>query len=169
MDLAQAIQTAIRYETSIRNLYRTAAEKSTDPVGRKVFGLLADEEDEHLRFLEERLKEWTDSGEVQTAPLRSHLPAREAIEESGQKVRSNLTDIDVEGELALLSRALEVEKETSDFYRKMVSELDARGQALFEPFVESEDNHLGLVQAEMDQIKGLGYWFDIQEFDLQSG
>ena len=69
-------------------------------------------------------------------------------------------------ELELLRKALQVETETSEFYRQMVSTLDADGRRLFERFVEIEEGHRTIVQAEIDCVSGTGFWFDTKEFDL---
>jgi hypothetical protein len=40
---------------------------------------------------------------------------------------------------------------------------------LFQRFVEIEQGHLAIVQAEIDSVSGLGFWFDMREFDLETG
>jgi hypothetical protein len=40
------------------------------------------------------------------------------------------------------------------------------GQELFEHFVEIEDGHLAIVQAEIDSLTGTGAWFDVLEVRL---
>lgn len=169
MKLEEAIRTAIQYETGIRSIYLSAAEKSRDATGKKVFRLLAFEEREHLELLEKLLQEWIDSGTLSEFQLRSAVPARGSIAASVKEARSKLSEPDKAQELELLNRALQLEMETSDFYRKMVNELDAEGQALFDPLVECEEGHLGLVQAQIDSLTGLGFWFDMREFDLETG
>ena len=51
----------------------------------------------------------------------------------------------------------------------MVNELPAEARPLFRRFVEIEEGHEKIVQAEIDSVSGLGFWFDIQEFDLSAG
>jgi hypothetical protein len=45
--------------------------------------------------------------------------------------------------------------------------LPPEGRPLFERFVEIENGHLAIVQAEMDVVSGLGYWFDMREFNIE--
>jgi rubrerythrin len=66
----------------------------------------------------------------------------------------------------MLGKALEAEHKTSSFYKKMVAELPAEGQKLFERFVEIEEGHVAIVQAEMDSVAGTGAWFDVLEVRL---
>jgi len=117
----------------------------------------------------ERLQEWTSTGKVTPARLKSALPTKKQIRESQKRLESQAPAGDTAAGQEILSKALEMEKETGSFYREMVHQLDEQGQALFAPFVEIEEGHLVLVQAELDNLRGLGYWLDIQEFDLEAG
>jgi hypothetical protein len=51
----------------------------------------------------------------------------------------------------------------------MVRELPPEGQSLFSRFLEIEDGHGAIVQAEIDNVKQMGFWFDLKEFDLEAG
>jgi rubrerythrin len=169
VDLEQAIKTAIGYETRVLDVYRSSEGRTKDPVGRKVLRVLAREESEHLAYLKERLKEWTATGKVTPARLKSALPSKEQIQESQKRLESQAPGGDTRAEQEILEKALSMEQETRSFYREMVHQLDRQGQDLFEPFVEIEEGHLMIVQAELDNLRGLGYWLDFQEFDLEAG
>ena len=52
-------------------------------------------------------------------------------------------------------------------HKKMVAELPPEGQKLFEPFVEIEEGHLDIVQAEIDSLTGTGAWFHVLEVNLE--
>ena len=51
----------------------------------------------------------------------------------------------------------------------MVEELPEGARPLFRRFLEIEDGHLAMVQAEIDTLAGTGFWFDVQEFSLEVG
>ena len=51
---------------------------------------------------------------------------------------------------------------------KMVDELEGDGQRMFAHFVEIEKGHLDIVQAEIDAVTGIGYWYDFREFNLEA-
>ena len=72
-------------------------------------------------------------------------------------------------ELELLRSAREVENETSAFYKEMVNTLDGDGRELFRRFVEIEEGHQAIVQAEIDSVSGMGVWFDTMELSLEVG
>lgn len=173
MSIEKAIKTAIEFETRVRQLYEEAKDKAKDPIGKKVFGVLVNEEQGHLDYLDSRLSEWQKNGSLNIEELPTHIPSEEMISEKTrilkEKVNVNDEDRRHDMEITMLRKALALEEETSDFYKRMVNELSEEGQQLFERFVEIEMGHLAIVQAELDYISGPGYWFDFREFDLAGG
>ncbi len=168
--IEEAIVKALEYENRVRDVYREACEKSKDPIGRKVFGVLADEEQGHVDYLEAKLVALRSSGEVTPGDLHTVLPTKEAIEAGVEGLRSELAETgDRATEEALLRRALALEEETSNFYFSMVKTLPEEGIAFFNPFLAIEQGHVSIVQAELDSVTGMGFWFDYQEFDLEVG
>jgi rubrerythrin len=169
MNLEEAITTALDYEGKVYRTYREAMERSTDEVGRRVFKTLCDEEKGHLDYLRQRLDEWRNTGTVTVEELDTALPDIPAIHEGVQRLRERVAGkptSKIGTELEMLRRALQVETETSAFYQQMVRSLDADGKRLFERFVEIEEGHKAIVQAEIDCVSGTGFWFDTKEFDL---
>jgi rubrerythrin len=171
LNLEEAIKTAIDYETKVRNVYKEAEETAENPTGKRVFNMLVKEEQYHLEYLESRLEEWQNSGEITIVNLETSIPSQEIIDTEANKLKIKLEAGKIDKkysdiELQMLRRALEVEQETSEFYKRMVLELPKSDQKLFIRFVEIEEGHKAIVQAEIDSVTGLGYWFDIPEFDL---
>jgi rubrerythrin len=174
MELDEAIKTAIEYETKVKAVYIEALEHAEVEIGQRVFQVLADEEQHHLDYLYSRLSEWEESGSLDLENLDTMIPTKQKIEDEVKKLKFKLKPKESEKkytdeELNSLKRALEVENETSEFYKKMVTELSTQGQELFMRFVEIEEGHKAIVQAEIDSVTGLGYWFDMPEFNLASG
>ena len=174
MELDEAIRTAIEYEAGVHRTYQEAMQRATDEKAKRFFEVLRDEEMGHLKYLRERLEEWSENGKIQVAELDTAVPSREAIDFGLQELRQKLTpEAAAKGrhmaELDLLGKALAVETETSNFYRDMVSSLEGDGRRLFERFVEIEEGHQAIVQAEIDSVSGTGMWFDTKEFNLEAG
>jgi rubrerythrin len=171
MTIEEAIKTALAFEKKVHRAYLTAVERAQDPVAKRVFSTLADEEQGHVNYLESRLVEWRRDGRLSDEALRTVLPAAERIKVGIKRLRSRVTDRKGShaAELDSLRQALAAEDETSSFYRQMVNELPAEGQTLFARFLEIEDGHAAIVQAELDSVNQTGYWFDIKEFDLEVG
>jgi rubrerythrin len=169
MTIDEAIKMALQYEGRVCAVYHEAMERSQDPIGKKVFKTLNTEEIEHVHYLTEKLKEWEKAGKVDATNFSlAALPA-EKIKRAAEELKSKVSSSIPETELQLLRRALEIEVKTSEFYQKMVRELPAEEGALFERFVEIEEGHKAIVQAEIDCVTRLGFWFDIAEFRLEAG
>lgn len=167
MEVEQAIKTAIEYEIKVRDTYAYAVQNSKNETAKRIFRKLADEEQGHIDYLESRLTEWQKTGNLTPERLQTAIPARKAIEDGVKKLDDKMKEADSYGEAQMLTKALDVEIETSNFYEKMVNELDAEPQKMFKRFLEIEEGHLAIVQAELDSLQGNGFWFDFREFSLE--
>jgi rubrerythrin len=168
MDVEKAIKTALEYENKVWNVYTEAAGAARDEIGRRVFNTLAKEEKHHIEYLNSRLEIWQKEGKLQFGKLETTIPSKKTIESGLKKLRGHLKEIDRAAELQMLYRALDVEMETSNFYKSMVEQLNAEPQKMFARFLEIEQGHQALVKAEVDALTGYGVWFDAVEFDLEA-
>jgi len=171
MTVEEAIKTAIVYEKKVHATYLKAVDRAEDPIAKKVFSTLAEEEQGHINYLESRLTEWQRDGQLSDEKLRTVLPAAERIKLGVKRLRSQVAQRkgNHAAELDSLRQALAAEEETSGFYLRMVRELPPEGQELFGRFLEIEDGHAAVVQAEIDNVNQMGFWFDLKEFDLELG
>ncbi len=166
MNLEEAIKTAIQYETRVRDAYLDSMDNIADETGRRVFEVLGNEEQLHIDHLASLLAGWKQSGKVSPAKLKSVVPARETIEKGVKKLGEHLSTRDYGTEREMLKKALAMEQETAGFYRRMIRELKEEGE-LFARFLEIEEGHLAIVQAELDYFNRTGNFFDFQEFNLE--
>jgi rubrerythrin len=167
MNIEEAIQTAIQYEKRVVQVYEEAARGSLDPAGRKIFGALVKEEEQHVAYLKIKLEEWKRTGRVTETSLGTVVPSFSRIEEGIRTLQGQVARKAPESEMRLLKRALDTEVETSAFYIRVVKELPPEVGRLFERFIEIEQGHEAIVQAEMNAVAGNGYWFDIPEITLE--
>ena len=167
MTIEEAIKTAVEYEVRIRNIYREATAAVDDEVGKRIFETLRNDEQNHIDYLKYKLEQLQSSGTIVPERLESVIPSREVVNREAEKVKSMVSKDFLGIRRQMLSKALEIEIETSDFYQKMVNELPAEGRALFERFLEIENNHIRAVQFELDYLSKTGYWFDFKEFDME--
>ncbi len=167
MNIEKAIKTAIEYEENVFKVYDDAKKASKDEDGKRIFGLLAKEEGYHISYLKKRLKECEDNGTITVVELKSTVPSVAEIADGIKKLEGELSEKDYNDEILMLRKALEVEIKTYNFYKDLVAKLDGDGKKLFSNFLEIEKNHQELVQAEIDQLEGNGFWFDFPEFDLE--
>lgn len=167
MNIEEAIRTAIDYETKIHDLYRQAHQATGDSAGKRVFSALQADERRHLDYLQDRLVLWLKNGRLAAEKLESVVPDRQQITRALEPLRHRMAAADRTDEKQMLSKALEIEVETSRFYRQMVNELDGEVQQMFARFLAIEDEHIAIVQAQLDYISHTGYWFDFKEFDME--
>ena len=167
MQIEEALKTAIEYESELRDIYFKAAEAEDDEKGRQFFQSMGNDEQGHLDYLKDRLKQWQDTGKISAEKLKSTVPTREELERQTAGVKS-LAEKDSRGlKSQMLSRALKMEIKTSEFYQKMADEMPADAQKMFARFLEIENNHIRTIQFELDYISKTGYWFDVKEFDME--
>ena len=170
MDVKQALTIAIENEHKVRDHYAAGAKQIADERGRRVFETLAREEQGHVDYLESRLGEWARSGKVSVEPLGTILPTPEWIAEARARfAAAPNAEVANQAELDLLKTALALEHQTSNFYRSLVETLAVADRPMFERFLEIENGHLTIVQAEIDALAGHGHWFDFMEFQLEAG
>jgi rubrerythrin len=165
MTLEEAIKTAIEYEVRVRDAYLDNLDVISDPTGRRVFQVLGEEEQRHVDYLEARLAEWKETGRVSAKELDTVVPAREVIASGVKRLGDHLGKRDCGSEREMLEKALAMEEETSAFYRRMVDEMEEGGE-LFGRFIEIEEGHEAIVQAELDYLNRSGLFFDFQEFTM---
>lgn len=170
MKLDDAIRIALQYETGVHKVYLDATNKTADETAKSIFRVLCQEEAEHVTYLQERLFEWERAGKIEIKPLGTLIPGRKAIdkglEDLQKTVKPQPTKLIME--LELLKKALEAEIKASNFYKEMVGTLDGDGQQLFKRFVEIEEGHEAIVQAQIDALGNWGFWFDTPEFRLEN-
>jgi rubrerythrin len=169
MKVEEALKTAIEYENRVVKVYRDACDKIKDPVGQRIFGILAKEEEGHVAYLQSRLDQWQKDGAITLEDLETAIPSKEAIEKAVSELKTDVERKPVDLELGLLNKALEIEKKTSDYYAKLVAEVPGEEKKLFERFLEIEVGHQAIVEAEINSVQGLGVWFDMDEFRLEAG
>lgn len=169
MKIEEAIKTAITYEEKVTDVYRKYADKFESEVGAKIFKTLGKEEEDHIAYLKAKQEELAKSGTISFDAMESVIPDKDALKENVKKLKKIAKQPNIDEEVKYFEKALEMEIETSNFYKDMVSQLPAEYRPMFERFVEIEEGHEAIVSAEIDTARGLGFWFDFQEFDLEAG
>lgn len=167
MRLDEAILTAIEYETRVRDHYLNSADKIRNSAGRRVFELLASEEQGHVDYLLARLGQWRRDGTVGMFSLTSALPNGDELKKALKTVEHLEPQDILDDERQVLDVALNLEKETSDYYRRLIGQVESPAREMFQRFLEIEDGHVAMVQAEIDYLSDNGFWFDFTEFNME--
>jgi rubrerythrin len=167
MELEAALKSALLFEKRIRDLYLEAVADTDDSAGKKIFQDLADDEQSHVAYLESRLDEWQNAGAISTERLESIIPDKATIRRAAASLKSKIKE-DTHGlKQQMLSRALEMEIDTSQFYDQLIDQVSGEHQAMFKRFLEIENNHIEAVQFELDHTTKTGFWYGFEEFDME--
>lgn len=169
MNIEEAIKTAIEYEQRVTEVYQKYADKFESEVGAKIFKTLGKEEEDHVAYLKAKQAELEKSGTISFDTVESVVPDAKTLKANIKSLKKIAKQPNIDDEVKYFQKALDMEIETSNFYKDMVSQLPAEYQPMFARFVEIEEGHEAIVKAEIDNARGLGFWFDFQEFDLEAG
>ncbi len=172
MQLQEALETALAFEHKIRDLYADSSRKTKDTKGQRIFAILAREEQVHVEHLQAMLAHHRETGEIKEMELTSLLPAPQWLEAEAKKLAeaaktAKVSTDQFHTELDLLKDALEIERQASGMYADLVARLPEAQRPAFARFLEIENGHVSIVQAEIDALAGHGHWFDFMEFSLE--
>ena len=152
-----AVKTAIMTEMQGYELYKGAAERTQDPEARRMFQLLADEEESHSRMLHEQFQSLMQA-QVFTAPPT--VEEGEGFESlvADPKWRKSLRFGNME--LSAVSIGSNLEARAIALYKKCAeTTTDPEGRKVFEWLVLWEEDHLKWMQTLEDELKER-YWAD---------
>lgn len=161
---SDAIKMAVELESKGRKFYMEAAAKTLNETGKRIFNMLADEEQLHLATFKRMLDRsqsysgWREL--VKDYPEKSEIPV------FGDKARQSLRKAQTD-ELQALRLAMKQEKDAISFFGDIVMmATDEDTKNIFEFIKEQEIYHYDLLQAEYDNITKTGFWFDSAEFRM---
>lgn len=168
MTVDEAIVTALKYENRVRDHYQWAASEAGEPKGKRFFEALAKEEQGHVDYLESRLVQWRAEQKLSADPLGTTLPSPDFLQRGMVMMKTSQVTRDYSDDYKRLFTALKLEEEVSEFYKGLVASLDSvEARAMFQKFLDIEDGHTAIVQAEVDVLTRTGYFYDFQEFNLE--
>jgi len=147
--------------------YLKFARQTANSSGKDMFIRLAQDEFEHMNALEKELDRLQEGKPCIRIRIR-HSDIEEIVPQLSSpqaKVQSGAGTTD---DLTALNIALDLERRAIGFYKKEQGlSQDAAVKALYGRLAEMEEAHYNLIQAEMDHIKDIGFWFGVQEFTLE--
>ena len=166
------LKDALELERRGHAFYLQAAEATKDPRGKNMFLTLARDELDHLRFLDEAFRSLMQGGTwpkmpepAKVAPRQS--PRRPEVFASPKQAAAEVKPS--AGELDALKRGMEAEEDSIALYGQALARAASDDEKrLFGALVAVEEGHRAILQAEYDHITRTGFWFDFQEFNLES-
>ena len=158
-EIAKAIEHAIRTETDGQHFYLMAAQATTDPKGKEVFGQLAAEEQDHRRFLEHQRKHILEHGAVDSAFSIKHIAQLDGdnpIFSADLRKRAK----EAHFEMSALSIGIQLEINSRAYYEQQADAApDAEVKKFFQFLADWEGGHYQALLTQHDSLKE-DYWAD---------
>ena len=156
----KAIEIALKNERRERDFYLQQSEKSGDPLGKKMFATMADEEEEHARYLEElhqKLQatgEWP--GEISVVINETNVP--KVLDELTDKVNPGNTATADDKEAIRI--AIDFENEAYKFYTDLIKRADSADEKkLFGILASLELEHMNSLKDTLLYFENPTAWF----------
>ena len=159
-----AVEIATRMETDAIKFYSEAANKTDNPVGRKMFLSIVADEKRHLEMLQRFFNNLNldfNSG----SPMRAMKSIFEEMK-SEMLQRAEAT----KNELEAFQIAMTMEKEGIEFYKKATLEAPSeKEKKLFEMLIREEEQHYAIFANTYFFMKESGSWFMWEEHSIVDG
>lgn len=159
-----AIEIAIKMEKDAIDFYREAAEKTTHPVGKKMFLSITEDEKRHLQMLSQIFKEvGVKIDEV--SPMKNMKTVFASMKDSMMQKITATKD-----ELEAFKIAMQMEKEGIEFYKKTEAEVQKeKEKALFARLIKEEEQHYAIFSNTYNFMIDTGNWFMWEEHGIVEG
>ena len=160
-----AVEMAMKTETDAIDFYGRAAQKTSHPVGKKMFLSIIDDEKRHLEVLK-CIFEGMDIDFPEESPMKKIRTVFEENKESMLKNMSATAD-----DTQALEIAMRMEKESVDFYEKAAlnAALGSREKAVFERLIKEEEQHYVIFSNTCQFLSDTGNWFMWEEHSAVDG
>lgn len=167
MDSIAIFTQALEFEKKIRDLYISAESMVDDERGKAIFKGLAVDEQSHVDFLEAGLETLKNDGSLDPAGLTTTIPDVESNRGQIEKMKTRIPERMLGDIKMVLSSALQMEQQTTDFYRDAAQKTQGSVRSVMEKFVEIEQRHSDVVRIELDHASKNGFWFDFMEISME--
>jgi Fur family ferric uptake transcriptional regulator len=150
-----ALELTLAVERRGFSLYSSAARKTRDSKGRRMFEVLAAEESEHMERLRTEYRQLLgEHGWLRREPARLPASRRIADEIFPERELLNLEVGEETTEADALRIAIDLERRSHRFFNEFARKLeDPRGRRLFREFAREEQRHL---ESLLEAYAGLG-------------
>ncbi len=169
MDSITIFKTALEYEKKIRDLYVSAVDIVDDERGKRIFKTLAQDEQSHVDFLEYSIETLKNSGSISLKGFKTIIPDTASIQKDVESMKIAIPERMLGDVKRVLSSALKLEIETTDYYRKAFAAAAGDIREVLGKFVEIEQRHTDVVRFELDHASQNGFWLGFPEISMEVG
>lgn len=160
----RALEMAMENEAREAEFYRRHSERTSNPLGRKMFISLAHDEREHMERIKALYGRLQDQGRwPEDVPLEvKGTQVKEVLKSFGQSPqRLSLADRD---DLEAVRIALEFEQKAEVFYRDLAAKVEDRTEKEFFSFLASmEHDHFVSLKDTLEYFQNPEGWFTAKE------
>lgn len=159
-----AIEMAIKMEREAIGFYTKCAGKTNNPVGKKMFLSIVEDERYHIACAT-KVTQGKEFRPAETTPLQDMKVIFEQNKDAMLQRMSSTTD-----ELEALEMAMKMEGETIKVYKKAAAEAtNTTEKAFFECLIKDEEEHFAIFQNTYSFISDTGNWFMWDEHSIVEG
>lgn len=159
-----AIEMAIKMEQDAVDFYTKCAGKTNNPVGKKMFLSIVEDEKYHIACAI-KVTQGQEFKPAETTPLQDMKMIFEQNKEAMLQQVSSTTD-----ELEALKMAMKMEEETIKFYQKAAAQAaEPAEKAFFECLIKDEEEHFAIFQNTYSFLSDSGNWFMWDEHSIVEG
>ncbi|MCE5194415.1 MAG: ferritin family protein [Nitrospiraceae bacterium] len=159
-----AIELAVKMETDAIKFYKEAADKTKNPIGKKMFLSIMADEERHLEMLSKIFK-GLDISNSDTTPMRNIKTIFELMKDAMLK-RVEATNY----ELDAFKVSMTMENEGINFYKKALSEAKKeKEKLLFKRLISEEEEHYNIFSNTYSFMLDTGNWFMWDEHSIVDG
>jgi rubrerythrin len=154
----EILKQAILLETKGKAFYANAADNSKDPDVKKIFRIMTDEEDDHIKYLEDQFRSYRDEGRFEF----SEQPETKGYSIVDQVITKNITErISAVGfEAAAISLAIDMENRAIAAYSERAANADGPDEKAFYEWLADWERGHHKILFQLDQELKEKIWTD---------
>jgi rubrerythrin len=159
--LHEALEASVGLEQKGYDHYTKALTDAKNPLTKKLFATLAEQELEHIRRIKELFEEGAEKASGDTIPAEAlEMVVKEVFDEFSKDDRS-AWDVDVS---SAYEHAMHLERESIDIYSSFAAEsADAPERRFFKELEQEEVKHLTALQNVYHYLTHTADWFESTE------
>ena len=164
MDKISSVKFAMDNEQREKDYYLKEAARSQNPVVKRLLETLAEEEEDHKRWIDKLHKKLLSSGKWPEDVDLDKKDSNVAAELKKLDYRAEATKAHDDNDLEALKAAVQFEKDAADFYADLVKQCDNQKEKDFFTFLAKiEHEHQLSIEDSLSYLQDPEAWFDASE------
>jgi len=146
------LKTAILLERRGKAFYTTAARQTQSEAAKKIFTMMAEEEDEHINFLSRQFSDYVKNGKFSKNDVEEPADDTEVVMILTEQVKKEISAAGYEA--AAISAAIDFENRAIEVYQSRADEAtDANEKEMYQMLADWERTHHHLLHRLNEDLK----------------